>query len=297
MNELHRESAGTQIIIRPFRQDLVNRVWIRLRQRRAEELRRLLSDPDSIDLDIFNREVWVLESGSSINGKDTNHRFSSSGVLLPEHVRDLEDSLNSASIEFHGNSIWGSASRVYGPMLKKSPDEKTEYIRYALRILNGQLPPLEKATEISKVPGFGDNVATGLVMIYHPAEFALYNSPTKTAFDGIGFDSTTLESFEKSARKLRSLLGAEDFIDLDAFLYHLGRNHGDEDEVNYWWVNQGATYQTESAGGYIWAPRTGRDGKTVYTHHHNVTLVKPGDIILHYVNGSIRAVSEAETHG
>ncbi len=278
-----------------FRQDPVNRVWMRLRQRRAEDLRRLLSNPDSIDLEIFNREVWVLETGSSIHGKDTNHRFSSSGVLLPEHVAELENSLNSGSIEFHGNSIWGSASRVYGPMLKKSPEEKTEYIRQALRILNGRMSPLEKANEISKTPGFGDNVATGLVMIFHPTEFALYNSPTKTALKGIGYDSSTLESFEKSVTDLRFLLGAEDFIDLDAFLYYLGKKQDDEHQVNYWWVNQGATYQTESSGGYIWAPRTGRDGKTVYTHHHNVTLIKPGDIILHYVNGSIRAVSEAET--
>ena len=52
-------------------------------------------------------------------------------------------------------------------------------------------------------------------------------------------------------------------------------------------VHQGDTYQAELEGGYLWAPQTG------LFHHENMTKVLQGDIIFHYVNGGIKAVSEA----
>jgi hypothetical protein len=64
----------------------------------------------------------------------------------------------------------------------------------------------------------------------------------------------------------------------------------------YWWVNQGSTYDAAKAQGIIWAPQTSTNGRTLF-HWENVSRVKPGDIIFHYVNGNICAVSIAKTAG
>lgn len=57
-------------------------------------------------------------------------------------------------------------------------------------------------------------------------------------------------------------------------------------------VFQGTTYDRESRGGYIWAPITNKDGKRVF-HWDSLLDVRPGDIILHGVDGYVQAVSTA----
>jgi AAA domain (dynein-related subfamily)/EVE domain len=61
--------------------------------------------------------------------------------------------------------------------------------------------------------------------------------------------------------------------------------------VASWWVNQGATYAFERDGGYVWAPLTTKAGHSV-GHHLNVAELVAGDVIVHYANSSIRAISE-----
>jgi 5-methylcytosine-specific restriction protein B len=63
--------------------------------------------------------------------------------------------------------------------------------------------------------------------------------------------------------------------------------------ANIWWVNQGATYDAESSGGYIWAPQKTKKGNAV-EHHVNVSRVAPGDVVVHYENGRIRALGMVE---
>jgi 5-methylcytosine-specific restriction enzyme B len=69
--------------------------------------------------------------------------------------------------------MWRPGSSVYAPQLTDN-DQKLENIRQALRTLNDQaLTPLEKAQIIEGVSGFGRNIATGLVMVFHTTEFAI----------------------------------------------------------------------------------------------------------------------------
>jgi MoxR-like ATPase len=58
-----------------------------------------------------------------------------------------------------------------------------------------------------------------------------------------------------------------------------------------WWVNQGDTFQAERAGGFLWAPLKSKSGVPL-SHHVNVSRLRPGDVIVHYANGEIRAISE-----
>jgi hypothetical protein len=61
-------------------------------------------------------------------------------------------------------------------------------------------------------------------------------------------------------------------------------------ELRAWWVNQGTTFDAEHAGGYVWAPQRGEGGRTV-AHHQNVAQLRPGDLVLHYAKGLVRALS------
>lgn len=55
--------------------------------------------------------------------------------------------------------------------------------------------------------------------------------------------------------------------------------------MNYFWVNQGKTYNDESLGGYLWAPQyyTKKNGVNETPHHwKSIELIEIGDIILNY---------------
>ena len=58
--------------------------------------------------------------------------------------------------------------------------------------------------------------------------------------------------------------------------------------MQYWWVNQGRTYQQERDGGYVWAPQTSKAGNTL-AHHSNVYEMKPRDRVVHYSEGQVRS--------
>lgn len=65
-------------------------------------------------------------------------------------------------------------------------------------------------------------------------------------------------------------------------------------QPSVWWVNQGATYAKERDGGFLWAPQLNKAGRPQY-HWDTMDEVQEGDAVLHYSNGSLRAVSHAKT--
>ena len=60
-----------------------------------------------------------------------------------------------------------------------------------------------------------------------------------------------------------------------------------------WWVNQGATYSKARRDGVIWAPMKDKAGRPQH-HWETMSSVRAGDIILHYSNGSLRAIGTAQ---
>ena len=57
-----------------------------------------------------------------------------------------------------------------------------------------------------------------------------------------------------------------------------------------WWVNQGQSYSRAIAGSYLWAPKRNKDGHT-FVHWTSMARLAPGDRVIHYANGAIRAIS------
>jgi hypothetical protein len=59
----------------------------------------------------------------------------------------------------------------------------------------------------------------------------------------------------------------------------------------FWLVYQGTSFERARKGGYLWAPKVGKNGQTP-VHWSNMERVRPGDLIFSAFNGALRAVSE-----
>ncbi|MEW5957393.1 MAG: AAA family ATPase [Chloroflexota bacterium] len=208
-----------------FQKDVQDRFVVKLRRKRAEELRLLLSNPDGVSLDTFNREVWVPNSGTYLQEKNVSN-FENEGFDL-KLISEMEQALEAGELELHGNYMWGTASKIYAPRLKDDT-RKAEYIREALDILNdSSLSPLQKVQQITKIYGFGNNIATGLVMVFHPNEFGLYNEEGKRMLKNLGYGDDTVESintYEETLCSLKETLSVKDFLELDWFLYRFNQD-------------------------------------------------------------------------
>jgi hypothetical protein len=219
--------AGLPAAFAEMRRDPRWQFQIQLRRTRAAQLRTLLAVPEAVTLDLFNHEVWVFSSKTLLRGKDIGPTGIAESVLLaPDQVADLQRGLETGELELHGNYLWGSAARVYGAQLTSAGvEEKTGNIRRALSILNNpSLAPIAKAEQIEAITGFGRNSSTGLVMVFHPAEFAIYNQQSQAAMEKLGYQVGTLAEFEDVAHKLKDAVGAEDYLELDLFLWLVNNN-------------------------------------------------------------------------
>lgn len=56
-----------------------------------------------------------------------------------------------------------------------------------------------------------------------------------------------------------------------------------------WWVNQGQTFEQEVRGGYMWSPKTQRDGQKLKSYE-NMLEVRPNDLVYSYSGQAIRAL-------
>lgn len=61
--------------------------------------------------------------------------------------------------------------------------------------------------------------------------------------------------------------------------------------MDVWWVCQGDSYAASREAGLLWAPKVDRAGRTK-GHWERLAEAKPGDRVLHYAGGQIKAVSE-----
>lgn len=208
-------------IFERFRKNPIEQLRINIRRTRASQVSKMAQSPESIDLEIFNRELWELESSTKLNGVEIRGELFGD-QLSRERAQELADALSRNEIELHGNYSWGSGARIYGAQIKKPVEEKNRFIQQALAILSsGEGTPIEKAEKIMAIPGFGPNTATGLVMLIAPTEFAIWNKQSKIALKELGFAVHNLEVFQDSARRVSEQLQADDFLELDWFLYQI----------------------------------------------------------------------------
>lgn len=208
-----------------FHANPVEQLRVRLRRERAAQLREVLGDWDSVTLDGFNREVWVLESKTLLGGEDIHGKLFDTGPLDNEFADQVAAALDAGTLELHGNYVWRPGSTIYGPRPTNATDEeKLNHVQHALRLLNDPtLSPPEKAIQIASVPGFGFPTATGLVILLHPEEIAIMNKQTEGAFEKLHINYKGFAAFQSAAKQLKSELGADDYLEMDWFLYQINQ--------------------------------------------------------------------------
>jgi len=171
-------------------------------------------------------------------------------------------------------------------------------------------------------PGVRANILSLLLMCTSPESLPPYKvSVFRLGYSLVGYpqgpDKPAHAVYEHGLKFLDEMLaratehGIElrDRLDAQALLWATLQNElpepaTDEDKValaawrgvveRVWWVNQGKTYEPERAGGFVWAPTQTQKG-AVLSHWLNVSKLSPGEVIIHYANGAIRAISEV-TH-
>jgi len=62
--------------------------------------------------------------------------------------------------------------------------------------------------------------------------------------------------------------------------------------MRYWWVNQNQTYDHEVVGGFLWSPKTRRDGGR-NQFYENMREVRPRDVVFSFCDTHIKAVGVA----
>lgn len=66
--------------------------------------------------------------------------------------------------------------------------------------------------------------------------------------------------------------------------------------MKYWWVNQNQTFDQETKGGYMWSPKTKKDGsRNVF--YDNMREVSPGDIVFSFYKKRIPCIGIIESQG
>jgi hypothetical protein len=63
--------------------------------------------------------------------------------------------------------------------------------------------------------------------------------------------------------------------------------------MRYWWVNQNQTYKHEVQGGFLWSPKTKKNGAKNH-FYDTMTQVSAGDLVLSFCNTQIKAVGVAQ---
>lgn len=66
----------------------------------------------------------------------------------------------------------------------------------------------------------------------------------------------------------------------------------DAPQDGVWWVNHKQTFSAEVEGGYIWSPKLNKNGARNQTYI-NLTLVRPGDVVISYAATQIKAIGIA----
>lgn len=129
------------------------------------------------------------------------------------------------TLKLHGSYQWGSHLNSYGQGLNENDATKLEYIQSVLSILNDPFFPVSgKVRDIIKIPGFGISSATCLTMIFHPQDCGFCNHQTQNAMEKLGFEISNPQSFQDAIRHLREQLKADDYLELDRFLYLIFRD-------------------------------------------------------------------------
>lgn len=221
LNMTSHEQEQLQQLFKEFKTNPFHRLNVKIRRWRSAQLRRLLSEPENITLDIFNKQVWAFLTQAKLDGEPFElKKFFDQHTASPDELHTVEKAVDENRLKVEGNFIWGSGSAIYGSQISLNDAQKLQQIQMAIGILAQEnAKPLDIARQLEAIEGFGWNIATALTMVFHWHSFAIYNTKSQGALSLLGLPCQSIEDFQHSAKELQQLLGAQDFLELDLFLY------------------------------------------------------------------------------
>jgi MoxR-like ATPase len=286
-------------------QELIEASSKPLLERRVEEWRSQTGYPNARDKDLENR----------------SRREELAAALSRENLDEVVENPS----DFEKLAFAHLAHKVYGDAgnqsyinsyLKNGGLEERSRLARAIRHLvyggGNEVQRLNDVLENSewKVPGFSEVLATKVLSVVFPeawipmfrmdgdmGKLRVARSPELEITIPPDFGQ---KSYGEQIRWTNDVLRdrVEPLIPDDpwgqmVFLYWLrDRNDRRTENRPVWWVNQGAHYREERDGGYVWAPLADKNGRTL-GHWSSLRDVAPGDQVLSYANGRVRAVSTA----
>lgn len=245
-------------------------------------------------------------------------------VFHPAHVAQLQEAEFRAFLLFENNKHWSGLQR-HGNRCCQDMD----LLREGLIVLLDESRPIAERFDYAtrNVPGMGKALATAILLVAYPDKYGVWNTASQHALESLriwpSFPRGSSEGHQyQRINDLFVQLSRDLGIDLwtlDSLLWYAqtpenqggvteapsprsqatgvltpGERHGarpgNQHTPAVWWVNQGKTFDHESAGGYFWAPLRDRRGGSP-AHWRRMEEVRPGDIVLHYSDGFVRAVS------
>lgn len=217
------DHAGADVELFPrfqeFLQDPGERFRVRLLRARAAQIRELVADPNSIDLQTFNREIQSRGGGTLLRGQPLDQSLLD-GNLSPERAAELEAALDAGEITLAGNYLFDTWSAGFASMDPFLDDAgRLELIQRMLSLLQSvESDPLERVEQVAKLGSIGRTTATSLGALLFPAEVAVSTERVRKVLRSFGYKFSGIRKFEELAQQIRARVGAEDFLQLHRFL-------------------------------------------------------------------------------
>jgi hypothetical protein len=270
-------------------------------------------------------EEWRSQTGyPNERNKDLENRSRREGLAAALSRENLDVVVQNPS-DFEKLDFGQLAHKVYGDAGNQSSinsylknggaDERSRLARAIRQLLYGDGDEVTRLNNVLenpdwKVPGFSEVLATKVLSVVFPeswipmfrmdgdmGKLRVARSPElgitiPTDFPQKPYGEQIRWTNDVLRDRVEPLIPDDPWGQM-VFLYWL-RDRNDRRTANrpVWWVNQGAHYREERDGGYVWAPLTDRNGRTL-GHWSSLRDVAPGDQVLSYANGRVRAVSTA----
>jgi len=199
---------------------------------RAHALIRDLTAPDnlaSLSLDDFDRIIW---HGGTLRTRLENLNLHQGERVLAQTSPDrFLASLDSGELSFVGNMTWGSAAKTLRAYAHgRSREELEAKMRHAIGLLLYEKGPIEdRLRNVGNLRiGFGRNVSSGLLMVWHPQDFILYNSRSEGCWTAFSQDFDVGYNWVRPYLRYNGFCGAllsdpmlnlQNLVDLDIFVY------------------------------------------------------------------------------
>jgi len=223
------------------------------------------------------------------------------GRTLAQKIFQLTNFLNWRDLQYISGELlapsgrWSQYWRLVFPLLK---DSETDWEDPLTKLL-AWLVEIGCKANISKL------VSTYPLFLWNPNDhFFIKPSLTDTFLKALKLPSLgdgkplTTEGYKRVVETCSSIRNADladwlpqDNVDIHTFVWVACSGEQMTQESGFWWVNQGASYEAESRDGYIFAPMLDERGASL-GHWNNLAKVRKGDVIFHYVDQEIRAISK-----